>query len=67
MKTNQQTTTFNDILEDVAEAIPGYRRIIFKIITIALVIGKGEKTYFDCFCGFLNSDYRHSNHPETFL
>ena len=52
MKTNQQTTTFNDIAEDVAEAIPGYRRIIFKIITIALVIGKGRKRISTIFADF---------------
>jgi hypothetical protein len=52
MKTNQQTTTFNDIVEDVAEAIPGYRRIIFKIITIALVIGKGRKRISTVFADF---------------
>jgi len=52
MKTNQQTTTFNDIVEDVAKAIPGYRRIIFKIITIALVIGKGRKRISTIFADF---------------
>ena len=52
MKTHQQTTTFNDIVEDVAKAIPGYRRIIFKIIIIALVIGKGKKRISTIFADF---------------
>ncbi len=52
MKTHQQTTTFNDIVEDVAKAIPGYRRIIFKIIIIALVIGKGRKRISTIFADF---------------
>jgi len=52
MKTNQPSTTFNDIVEDVAKAIPGYRRIIFKIIIIALVIGKGKKRISTIFADF---------------
>jgi len=52
MKTNQPSTTFNDIVEDVAKAIPGYRRIIFKIIIIALVIGKGRKRISTVFADF---------------
>jgi SRSO17 transposase len=39
----QKTITFKEALDEVAKAIPKYRRIIFKTIVCAMVIGKDRK------------------------
>jgi SRSO17 transposase len=52
MNSNQQNVTFKDALDQVAEVIPQYRKVIFKTIITAMVIGKDRKCIASIFRSF---------------
>ncbi len=52
MSSDHQNVTFKDALDHVANAIPKYRRIIFKTIVCSMVIGKDRKHIASIFRNF---------------
>jgi SRSO17 transposase len=52
MSSDHQSITFQDVLDQVAMTIPKYRRIIFKTIVTAMVIGKDRKRIASIFRSF---------------
>ena len=59
MSSDQYNIRFKDILDQVSEIIPSYRRLIFKTIVIGLLVGKNKRTISGIFqqfaCVFLGT------------
>lgn len=58
MNSDQQNITFQEALERVAKTIPKYRRIIFKTIVCAMVIGNDHKCIASIFRRFASFFFR---------